>query len=296
MDNIDIICLDAEFAENEELLELSVFDLSGREIYHEYYRPEKINEWRTDIHHITPEMVADKPHFNEISHEVQNLLDKAFAVTGFAVDNDLRVLSRSGITGLEEKRVIDVKDMYWFLKGIPQDMSPFSVPSLITCAGALGLDYGEATAHSASADTEATLECFNILVSEFRRDGNDAPISEIVDSFIEEIQKAKAKFIEDSARGVVRIYKFKEFYRLQFGRGGDEADNGVIAEVSVADRYKAEYDLKKKLKKKEVTDKRNVYKLTSKMIEEIKGYKNEYDAEQSAWCKKVLRNLSRLSL
>ncbi len=296
MDNTDIICLDAEFAENEELLELSMFDVSGKEIYHEFYKPEKISEWRTDIHHITPEMVSDKPHFNAVRHKVQNILDKAFAVTGFAVDNDLRVLSRSGILGLEDKRVIDVKYMYWYLKGIPQDMSPFSVPSLISCAGNLGLDYCEDIAHSASADTEATLQCFNILLSEFRKNMEQVPNDGIVDAFIEEIKKAKAKFVEDSAKGVVRIYKFKEFYRLQFSRSSDETEKGAIAEIPVADRYKAEYDIKKKLKKKEVPDKRNVYKLTSKMIEDIRGYKNEYEAEQSAWCKKVIRNLSRLSL
>ena len=35
------------------LLELSLFGLDGKEIYHCYYRPEMIDDWRTDIHHIT---------------------------------------------------------------------------------------------------------------------------------------------------------------------------------------------------------------------------------------------------
>ena len=130
MKNMDIICLDAEFTESEELLELSVFNLDGKEVYHRFFKPEQISEWRTDIHHITPEMVADEPTFAQCREEVQRLLDSAFALTGFAVGNDLRVLTRSGIAGLETKRMIDVKDMYWYLRGIPEEMSPFTVPQL----------------------------------------------------------------------------------------------------------------------------------------------------------------------
>ena len=41
---MNIICLDAEFADNEELLELSMFNAAGEEVYHSYYRPEKDNQ------------------------------------------------------------------------------------------------------------------------------------------------------------------------------------------------------------------------------------------------------------
>lgn len=291
---MDIICLDAEFADNEELLELSFFNLSGREIYHEYYRPEKIDNWRTDIHHITPEMVSDKPSFASVRQKVQDMLDDAFALTGFAVDNDLRVLTRSGINHLDDKRVIDVKDMFWYIKGRETEMSPFSVPSLIACANALGFVFGEDAAHSASADTEMTLKCFNSLFSQFNVSGEISEQSVV--SFVDQIDQAKARFVEESAAGAVRVTKFKDNYKLHFGRKTEGEDKGILFEVEVADRYKAEYELKKLLKKKEVPDKWNVYKLTPKLLEEIKGYKNEYNAEDSAWCKKILRNLSRINL
>lgn len=291
---MQVICLDAEFADNEELLELSMFDLNGKEIYHEYYRPEKIRNWRTDIHHITPEMVSGKPSFRKVRNEVQALIDGAAALTGFAVDNDLRVLSRSGLSGLDNKRVIDVKDMFWYLEGNCKGMSPFSVPSLISCANTLGLDFSEDTAHSASADTEATLKCFRQLYTRFS--GGDAISEESVDTFIVKIKEAKAKFVEENAKGAIKVYKHKDCFKLNFGRKTDVDEKCILFEVSVADRYKAEYELKKLLKKKEVPDKRNVYRLTPKLLEEVRNYRNEYDAEESAWCKKVLRNLSRLSL
>lgn len=294
---MNIICLDAEFADNEELLELSVFDVGGKEVYHEYFRPEKIDSWRTDIHHITPAMVADKPSFAKVSSSVQQLLDLSMAITGFAVDNDMRVLSRSGIRNLESKRILDVKDMYWYLKGRREEMSPYSVPSLIVCANALGLDFGEDAAHSASADTEVTLKCFGILMDEF---SNIHPGlssgEEQLDRFISEVNEAKALYVEENARGYVKLYKTKEFYKIHFGRVSEEGDRGLTMQVGVADRFKAEYELRKLLKKKELPDKKNVYKLTPSLLEQIRNYRNEYDAEESAWCKKILRNLSRLSL
>lgn len=292
------MCLDAEFTENEELLELSVFNLNGREIYHRFFKPEKTNIWRTDIHHITPEMVAEELPFSKRRDEVQTLLDSSFALTGFAVGNDLRVLSRSGIGGMETKRIIDVKDMYWYLRGIKDEMSPFSVPSLLICANALGLDFKEEEAHSASADTEATLRCFNLLFEEFKNcEGIGMEDEDIVDLFAGKIERAKACFVEESAKGFVKVYRQGDTYKIKFSHQRDsESTKALIVEIEVADRYKAEYEIKKLLKKKELPDKWGIYKLTPKLLEQVKGYKNTYDAEESAWCKKVVRNLSRLTL
>lgn len=295
--NMEIICLDAEFTESEELLELSVFNLDGKEVYHKFYKPELIKEWRTDIHHITPEMVADKPTFAKCRAEVQKLLDDAFALTGFAVGNDLRVLTRSGIGGLETKRMIDVKDMYWYLRGIPEEMSPFTVPSLLICANALGLDFSEQEAHSASADTEATLKCYNLLFEEFKaKEGEGMEDADVVDLFAGKIERAKACFVENASKGFIRIYKQAEGYKVKFSGNPEHDTRGLVAEVPVNDRYKAEYEIRKLLKKKELPGKFNIYKLTPKLIGDVKAYTNEYDAEESAWCKKVVRNLSRLSL
>lgn len=294
---MNIICIDAEFADNEELLELSAFNLKGEEVYHSYYKPTAIRRWRTDIHHITPEMVAKERPFAKCITEVKQLLDDAYAVSGFAVDNDLRVLGRSGVEGLDEKRVIDVKDMYWYLKGRPQEMSPFGVPSLIACANALGLDFGEDTAHSASADTEATLKCFHILFDEFRQsEGSGLEDEDAVDSFAIKIKEARATFVEESAKGYVKVFKAGNVYKIKYSHDPEKDPKQMAAEIPVADRYKAEYDLRKMLKKKEVPDKHSVYQLTPKLLEDIRKYTNTYDAEESAWCKKIVRNLGRLSL
>lgn len=291
---MNIICLDAEFTETEELLELSMFNIEGDEIYHSYYRPEKSRKWRTDIHHITPEMVAGCPTFSQCREEVERMLADADIITGFAVGNDLRVLTHSGIREVINDKVLDVRDMFWLMHG--QDtMSPFSVPSLLVCSNRLGLDFGESEAHSASVDTEFTLKCFRILYDEYAAKSS-LPMEEVLKAMATDIAEAIAGFVEESAAGFVRVFKVGDVYKLKYSRNIENDGVKPMLEVAVADRYKAEYELRKLLKKKEVPDKFSTYRLNSASIDVIKNYSNAYDAEESAWCKKIIRNLSRLSL
>lgn len=294
---MNIICLDAEFADNEELLELSIFNKEGKEFYHSFYKPKMIDDWRTDIHHITPEMVADSPSFPSEMSRLQQIIDNADIVTGFAVDNDLRVLAHSGIIGLDSKTVLDVRDMYWLVRGKEAAMNPFAVPSLIACANSLGIEFPEDIAHSASVDTEFTLKCFNLLLSEYHNTKrNDIPLDKLTAEFIAEIEDAKADFIAEGAKGYVRVFKAGDVYKIKYGHLPHEESGKLLIEVEVEDRYKAEYEIRKMLKKKEVPGKYSVYKLTPKLLDDIKKYRNTYDAEESAWCKKIVRNLSRLTL
>lgn len=290
-----IICLDAEFADNEEILELSVFSSTGEELYHRYFCPENIEDWRTDIHHITPGMVAGLPSFEKCRVEVQSIMDSADGVTGFAVNNDFRVLERAGITGLDHKEILDVKEMFWYLRGKEKDMSPYNVPSLLACSQSLGLDFSSDDAHSAKADTVATLDCYRFLMKEYC-DERGVDLEEGFQIFRKSVSEAMAEYVERSASGYVKVYKSGPYYKLKFTRVEDAEKSQLVLEMPVKDRFKAEYELRKMLKKKEVPDKIHLYKLSSKQIEEIRRYKNEYEAEESAWCKKVIKNLGRLSL
>ena len=94
----------------------------------------------------------------------------------------------------------------------------------------------------------------------------------------------------------MKVIKAGDNYNLKYGRQQESDVRGLVMEVEVSDRYKAEYELRKLLKKKEVPDKHSVYKLSSKQLEDIRNYSNKYDAEESAWCKKIVRNLGRLTL
>ncbi|MCM1111456.1 MAG: exonuclease domain-containing protein, partial [Clostridium sp.] len=108
-----IICMDAETTDRGEMLELSVFSFDGSEIYHHYFKPANARRWRTDIHHITPAMVADKPTAARCLPRIQSVIDDATHILGFAVDNDIRILEHSGVRRFERKRVIEVRQWYW---------------------------------------------------------------------------------------------------------------------------------------------------------------------------------------
>lgn len=291
----NIICLDAEFADNEEILELSIFNGGGQEIYHKFYNPEKIRSWRTDIHHITPEMVASEKPFSISISEIERIISSAEVIVGFAVDNDIRVLKKNGIKGLDSYRIADVKDFFWYLRGMKNGMSPFSVPSLISCANELGINFNEYEAHSASNDTLNTLKCFDILVSEFRRPDH-LSIIEVVDELILNYTDAKEDFVRRSSSGYVSVVSLQGYFKIKFTNRSDKENPNLVFETKVTDRFKAEYELRKKLKKREIAHKLSSYRLSASQLDEIRNYSNEYDAEESAWCKKIVRNLSRLSL
>lgn len=277
-------------------MELSVFNNAGEEFYHSYYKPERIDEWRTDIHHITPEMVSKCPSFAEEVVKVQQIIDNADLITGFAVDNDLRVLVHSGVTGLDDKTILDVKDMYWLMRGKNADISPFSVPSLIVCANTLGINFDEGIAHSASVDTEFTLKCFNCLLEEYSSAKGFKTEDKLTADIIADIEASKAAYVAEGAKGFVRVFKAGDVHKVKYGHLPVEETGKLLLEVEVEDRYKAEYEIRKMLKKKEVPGKYSVYKLTPKLLDDIRKYRNTYDAEESAWCKKIIRNLSRITL
>ena len=94
----DWICLDAEFAEGVEMLELAIMSGDGRMIYTQRFRPATLRRWRSYPHGITPEMVENEPLFAECRQEIQSIIDAASHVIGFAVaENDLRKLRQEGI-------------------------------------------------------------------------------------------------------------------------------------------------------------------------------------------------------
>lgn len=293
---MNILCLDAEFTDNEEILELSIFNDREQEIYHSYFKPQTAESWNVEIHHITPEMVVNEPSFEDKRAEIQKLLDDADFITGFAVKNDLKVLTREGVKGLNKKNTIDVQDMYWYQRGRKEGMSPYSLPSLVACAEALGLDYNEEVAHAADADTEATVRCFNILIDEFMTQNQIAEKENVIEAFLKEIAGAHDEYDASMANGFIRLIKTPSGYKFKFSRFEEEEKEGKVLEVAVKDRFKAEYDMRKLYKKKELPGKFGTYKLTEKNIEDIKSYENEYNKEESAYFKKIVRNLSKLSL
>ncbi len=164
-----IACLDTESTSTgkfNEILELSIYSARGELILNSLYKPKKNRRWphSEKVHGISPLMVQDKPYFQDCLRKIQKIFDRSQMVLGFALDNDIRILEQSGITGLTPDRCLDVREMFWAVFGDELEMDFYHVPSLVKCAEFCGYVWEEGSAHAAAADAKATLYCYEVLM------------------------------------------------------------------------------------------------------------------------------------
>lgn len=167
-----IACLDTESTSTgkfNEILELAIYSARGELVLNSLYKPRRNRKWphSEKVHGISPLMVQNKPHFQDCLRKIQKIFDRCQMILGFALDNDVRILEQSGITGLTADRCLDVRELFWGVYGDKLEMDFYHVPSLIKCAEFCGYVWEEGSAHSAAADAKATLYCYEILMRRF---------------------------------------------------------------------------------------------------------------------------------
>ena len=167
-----IACLDTESTSTgrfNEILELAIYSARGELVLNSLYKPKRNRKWphSEKVHGISPLMVQNKPHFQDCLKKIQKIFDRCQMILGFALDNDVRILEQSGITGLTADRCLDVRELFWGVYGDKLEMDFYHVPSLIKCAEFCGYVWEEGSAHSAAADAKATLYCYEVLMRKF---------------------------------------------------------------------------------------------------------------------------------
>ena len=286
------ICLDAEFTDHTEMLELSVYDTATSvEIYHSYFRPELEHRWPISqrIHHITPAMVRNEKPFRKRKAEIQAVVDRARDIVGFAIGNDITALSNQGIEGLDDKRIIDVRDIFWFVHGRHNGGDLNNAPGLLAVAHELGIDFSDSEAHSAGADTKATVDCYNALIARHAATGTVPAGTDPLEDLLAQCDRAKAEYHRQQAAGFVGLLRAQgKTYKLKFLKSHAPEGPNVEHVIHVADRSIAQYDLLKRFARHLVPGRFDIYALTAADIEYFKAYTNEHDPEKSALCKKLV--------
>ena len=99
-----IACLDTESTSTgryNEILELAIYSARGELVLNSLYKPKRNRRWphSEKVHGISPDMVQDKPHFQDCLRKIQKIFDRCQMILGFALDNDVRILEQSGISG-----------------------------------------------------------------------------------------------------------------------------------------------------------------------------------------------------
>lgn len=300
---MSLICLDAEFANGSRMLELAIHALDDAPLFHEYFKPVGMRYWRSDIHHITPKMVAGKKPFGAYLSRIQRIVDGAERVIGFAVNNDFEKMSREGITGLEVKKVVELRDWFWMCIGQYEDVPYGSGPGLAAVAERLGIAFDEGAEHTASGDTLMTLECFRRLYAIYSEkfltpEQQQLPVEEGVELFDAIYDREREPVMREMAHGYCTVLLTPKGHKLRFGHSQPsrchaeegESQNTEILTIEVADRYKAEVEIRKKLSKRQSRNLIGVYGLRPADLDAIRRYSNTYVMADSEYYHSLVRS------
>ncbi|MDE7159615.1 MAG: hypothetical protein K2O24_02030 [Muribaculaceae bacterium] len=299
---IRFVGFDAEFA-IKEILELSIFSLGyhtadssdesvsdsidesasareSKEIFHEYFKPRNETHWPGSqrVHHISPAMVRHRPGFIKFRPTVQRLIDEADCLVGFAIDNDIEALRFAGVHGLDDKPVIDIRDLHWLCHGRDAGVALDSRRGLSVTAGELGIDFNETDAHGASYDTLKTMECLNVLLKQFEEKyPSDSPL---LAHYLQVWDTERENYYREYAKGWVAIVESGDGYRIKTSRMSPPEGDKVVAVIPVNARHRALDEIDARYDKRRHRLDRKVYMLTKADIEWFKAYTNEYDGQE----------------
>ena len=280
---MNMICLDIEATNKGEVLELSVIRFEDNvEIYHSYFKPVHSQNWPTNIHHITPEMVKGAPIFSNERSNIQHIINNTDAIIGFALHNDTKYLRNNGIIIPNNVYLLEVQEWFWYYKGKTLGIDLNAVPRLSKCAEILGHDFSEdKDAHSATNDTLMTISIFKDLLSNsLTKDINER----LIQDFEKNLEIEKRLHAERIAKGIISLIKCKEGYYIKNNAFGI-IETSELA-IAVNSRYIAEHDIREKFRRKEIKPNSGIYRLNDSDIEYFIHYSNVYDylKEESLRC------------
>lgn len=296
IDPQEIITLDAEFAEGREMLELAAVDFEGNELMLQRFKPATLTEWNdVKIHGITPEMVCDCPSFASCVPTINNMILKARYVVGFAVaENDLAKMKREGVSGIDNLRILELRDWFWLCHGRDAGLDYSSHINLEKCCTELEIEAQDDDTHFHSAifDTRSTLAAFRALLSRYidtRPQLTDASFDTIFENFSQEFKEAKEIYDSDLSAGYAFItlqpnglYKFRVNRQLP-------VKGNVIASIEVASRKKALLHFSQ-IFTGEIREKSFTFnKLGPKKLEEFKNYTNSFQGEEDRMAAKLMK-------
>lgn len=152
------------FMEDDEVLQLSIIDETGKTLMNEYFRPKNKTEWpkAQEVNKISPEMVKDKPYISEYKEKIEKILQNAEAFIGYNVGYDIRMLEQCGINVPMKKQIDVMKNFAPIYKDYDYRRRQYRYKNLKTCAEYYG--YKSENLHDSLEDCKATLHCYKKMV------------------------------------------------------------------------------------------------------------------------------------
>lgn len=168
-----ILCFDVETTglsrEEDEILQLSIVDGTGKTVFNEYIKPTRHESWdgAEAIHGISPSDVADKPTIEEYRDTLNDIFKDVQLLVGYNnIYFDNAFLKEAGIQIPEDGKMYDVMLKFAPIYGEWNEMrQDYKWQKLAKCAEYYGF-HGDGQFHDSLEDVRATLHCFNSIISE----------------------------------------------------------------------------------------------------------------------------------
>ena len=150
----------------DEILQLSIIDGNGRELYNGYFLP-CAEEWKEAqaVNHISPERVQNAPRISAEIPRISEILATAHTIIGYNLPFDLAFLNYSGVLIPEPAEKIDVMQLFAPVYGeYSNTYGGYKWQKLTRAAAYYGYDWSEhGSAHNSLADCYATLFVYNAI-------------------------------------------------------------------------------------------------------------------------------------
>lgn len=294
----ELICLDAEFAEGVEMLELSIVDASESVVYSRRFKPRTLTRWHSDIHGITPGMVADAPRFADCRGEIGEIMKNARYVAGFAVaENDLSHLRKEGLHSADHLKVLELRDWFWHVRGRDEGLDYRQGIGLEFCCKRLGIDTSEGTLHTSAFDATVTLRAFMTLLKDFVEANSlqGKSFDEVVEAFDASYAPAREAYDRECGRGYASIIRLSEGYIMKFTHGEPRMKDDVVARIFVEDRKKAVVDLSRYFLNRVVEGNFKFDRLSERKLNYFKSYTNSYSSDSHDFNNALMKLVGRLN-
>ena len=161
-----IICFDTETTgvdpNKDELLQVTIFDGNGKEIYSSLVKPQYHASWYQAqlVNHISPKDVRYSPSARDIANEVNRIFQEADVIVGHNVKFDMDMISAGCGTKFDGKVIHDTLKI--FRTQFPKGSHKLRDAIIAYCPEELKAY--DKNAHKADTDAKATLAVFRAQI------------------------------------------------------------------------------------------------------------------------------------